>query len=343
MSSSTIVPFNMYEAQNAYKRLQFCLSTDSPETAITEIKTFLKIFPDVALAHNDLGVLYHRAGERLLALANYEKANRLQPDTPCIIKNLAEFYAVELGWLDDAIMMLTGALNQNPQDTEVLISLGIISMQVSRPDEARTFFRKALDIDPANSAVREELAKLDGPVSAAEYRGDLNVSAQTPPPYATTTPYEPPQSTASLYQKANEAIASGKEIRAIALLEQLLSQDPNCATAHNDLGVLYLKGDKPEKARHHHESATRLDPNNPVFRKNLADLYYAVFGMVDEAVEIYTALLKETPQDTELLTTLAIVSKAFNLAEQAGIFINRVLDLEPWNSEARQFLAGLQG
>ena len=70
----------------------------TPKAAIIEIKMFLKIYPGVAMACNDLGVLYLREGERLLALA-CEKANRLQPCTPDIVKNLAEFYFVELGVL----------------------------------------------------------------------------------------------------------------------------------------------------------------------------------------------------------------------------------------------------
>jgi len=344
MSSSAIVPFNTYEAQNAYKRLQFCLSSDSLDTAIVEIKTFLKMFPDVALAHNDLGVLYHRAGDKLLALANYEKANRLQPETPCIVKNLSEFYAVELGWFGDAIFMLTDLLNRYPQDTELLVSLGIISSQVGQPEEARIFFRKALDLDPENAAIREELAKIDGPVSAAEYRGLLSVGTVDPnsSPRVQATVAQSATSVDSLYKEASEAIATGKEMRAIALLEQLVSLDPVFASAHNDLGVLYLRNGKPEKARLSHENAAKLNPDNPVFQKNLADLYYSVFGMLDESVEIYTTLLKTTPTDPELLTSLAIISNANQLKDQAIVFIKRAIDIEPWNSDARQFLANLQ-
>jgi len=51
--------------------------------------------------------------------------------------------------------------------------------------------------------------------------------------------------------------------------------------------------------------------------------------------------LKTHPKDTELLTSLAIISRANQLADQARIFIKRVLELEPWNTEARDFLAGL--
>jgi len=101
--TSSVVPYNHYEAQNAYQRLQATLSTDT-EAAISEIKTFLKMFPDVALAHNDLGVLYHRAGNSLLALAHYEKANRLQPNNPTVIKT----------WQSSILLFLTGQMMPLP-------------------------------------------------------------------------------------------------------------------------------------------------------------------------------------------------------------------------------------
>ena len=305
--TNSVVPYNQYEAQNAYQRLRICLSRESTE-AIGEIKTFLKMFPDVTLAHNDLGVLYHQSGNDLLALAHYEKANRLQPNNPTVIKNLAEFYFVVLGWTDDAIEMLTELLNAWPNDFEILTALGNISETVGQPDEARAFYRKANQLEPGNAEVREILARLDGPVSAAEYR-------------------QP----ALLPQQDEE----------LAPLQQLLAQNPASALAHNNLGIVYSRRGEYDQARFHHEQAVKCEPANLMYRKNLADLYYAACGMPDEAVEIYTQLLKDYPNDVEVLTALAILSKGANLPEQARIFINKVLTLQPWNAEARTFLSGI--
>jgi len=302
---TAVVSYNQYEAQNAYQRLRISLSRESA-TAIAEIKTFLKMFPDVPLAHNDLGVLYHQAGNDLLAMAHYEKANRLQPNNPTVIKNLAEFYFVVLGWNDDAIEMLTELLISWPNDFEILTALGNISKKVGRPDEARAFYRKALQIEPQNTELREILAKLDGPVSAAEYR-----------------------SLPTLAQVDEE----------VAQLERLLAQNPANAVAHNNLGVVYTQRGEFEDARVHHEQAVKYEPANLVYQKNLADLYYAVLGMTDEAVEIYTTLVKKYPDDIEVLTALAVLSKGAKLKDQARIFINKVLSLQPWNAEARTFLA----
>ena len=57
--------------------------------------------------------------------------------------------------------------------------------------------------------------------------------------------------------------------------------------------------------------------------------------------ELYSALQREFPKDTEVLVALAIVCRANSLTEQAKSFINKVIELEPWNADARDFLANL--
>lgn len=324
--SSAIVPYNMYEAQNAYQRLSFSLDRNSVENAIAEIKTFLKIFPEVALAHNDLGTLLHKAGNPLLALAHYEKANRLQPGNLVIIRNLAEFYFVELGWADDAIEMLTGLLADYPNDFELLTTLGNISNQLGRPEESRIFYKKAFDLDPGNNQLREILAKLDGPVSAAEYRSaPATVSFPSAP-----TPVAAPA--AELTQQESSQVSN---------LKQALLREPNNAVIHNNLAVAYFEEGDVANATAQYERAVACAPTNLIFRKNLADMYYSVLGRTDEAIEIYTTILKESPRDVEALTALAIIAKANHLTEQARTFIKKVVDMEPWNSDARAFLTSL--
>jgi len=317
---NSIVPYNLYEAQSAYKRLQMSLTRESAAAAILEIKTFLKIFPDVALAHNDLGVLYHQSGENLLALAHYEKANRMQPKTSTIIKNIAEFYAVELGWLDDAIIMLTEQLTATPQDDEIIVSLGMICERVGRPEEACTFFKRALEIKPNDPELRETLARLGGPVSAAEYRA-ADPAAIIEPPIVVAEEF------------ADE----------IAALKQKLVQNPSDPVANNNLAVIRSHQNNYEESANLYQRAVAADPGNPLYRKNLADVYYSALGKTDEAVEIYTSLLTKYPKDTELLFAVATISKNNNLNEQARTFINKVIELEPWNMEARDLLASLKG
>jgi Flp pilus assembly protein TadD len=137
---------------------------------------------------------------------------------------------------------------------------------------------------------------------------------------------------------AQEYAETGDASVAIAELERILARDPANAHVHNDLGVLYIQSGNLESACSHQETAVQFDPWNPLYRKNLASLYYSCLGKTDEAIELYMYLLSEYPDDVETLSALAIISESNNLREQARTFIIKVLNLEPWNSEARAFL-----
>ncbi|MDY0301976.1 MAG: tetratricopeptide repeat protein [Trichlorobacter sp.] len=386
MNSSFVVPAASYEALNAYRRLQMTMDRSDLRMAVLEIRTFLKMYPDLALACNDLGVLYSQSNEKLLALACFEKANRLQPNTPVIVQNLAEFYFVELGWTDDALLMLTELLKSYPDNIDLLNMLGTISLEIGREEEAASFFRRVLQLDPSNIDADAAMRRFEGNTTAVPYSQPVSVPAcntfqqpvaqpvvqqpvvqqaaapapsaggsslddilarlraniSTPQPEQKTVVPAPAAGNADQrYREAQNAAAAGNEQQAIAILEQLVNDNPLNPLAHNDLGVLYTNAGKYDVACNHHELAVRQAPATPLFAKNLAALYYSFGNKTDEAVEIYTRLMRENPSDTEVLTALAIISNNNNLKGQARTFIQRVLDYEPWNSEARQFLSEL--
>ncbi len=377
--NSFVVPAASYEAQNAYRRLQLTMDTSDPRMATLEIRTFLKMFPDLALAINDLGVLYAQGGEKLLALACYEKANRLQPGTPVIVKNLAEFYFVEIGWSDDAILLLTELLKSYPSDVELLSLLGALSMKLGRKQEAKAFFMRVQELDPSNRDAAAALGQLDDGIQVAEFRHQPAPVQQAQPQYqcqptaepanvvtpatassslddvlarlraniaGTTAPATAQPATAApmgqdLHRQAHDAANNGDQNRAISLLQQLVADGSVNPLAHNDLGVLLTQTGQIDQACSHHELAVRQAPGNPTFAKNLADLYYSYCGRTDEAIRIFTDLLRQHPNDIEVLTALAVISKNNNLIDQARTFIRQVLNLEPWNSDARRFLVEL--
>ncbi len=360
--SYQVVPATLYEAQNAYRRLQYQMNMDDPATTIVEIRTFLKMYPDVALPYNDLGVLYNRVGEKLLSLACYEKANRIQPGNPTIVKNLAEFYFVELGWVDDAIMMLAQLLNSFPDDTDLLRLMVDISRRVGREQEALLFSQRLSELEQKDTTITD-VHVCDVPVPASRVSDIPKVPSNVAPveqsPAADSledilarirqtlnqetvdVSRQPALASDELYRRAQEQISAGEDEQALLTLEQLVAQEPDNALAHNDLGVLHTRRGDMEKALFHHEIAVKNNPVNTTFQKNLAALYYSCLGRTDEAITIYTRMLRENPHDVEVLTALAIISAANRLGEQARLFIGRVLELEPWNAEARDFLAGL--
>lgn len=339
------------QARQRYEEVETTLRTLNPEAAIAKISQFIQQFPDYPQSHNDLAVLLHQQGELLQTLGRFERAVRLAPRNRTFRKNLASFYFVELGWTDDAIFLYTDLLKEEQADTEVLGALAMISSRIGRPDEAGHFLRKILDLEPWNNDARDMLNSLAAPIIPVP-----PVMTPTPAPAATQGDVDTllaglRQTIAGMtavsktpeerYHEALRLAEQGRAAEAVAALEDLVRSVPAYALAWNDLGVLSYQSGDINRSLIAHEQAVRLDPANPAFGKNLANLYYAALGRTDDAIRIFTGILREHPNDVETLLALGQISAANGYAEQARTFVTKVLQLEPWNAAAREFLSNI--
>jgi Flp pilus assembly protein TadD len=314
---------------DSYQQLLNTLESIPADEAIRQIKGFLQTYPSFATAHNDLGVLYLRSGNSTLALAHAEKAARLQPDNTTFKKNLADFYAVELGWYDDAVDMYLDILKKNPRDTEALIALGHLGNALEGGRQ---------ELPPA-----EVKPALTAPVfRQPEQQQQQAPTRPEPAPASQHTPPQPPPPTAEqLHHAAIELLQQGKNREACSLLEQLLASQPNNAVAHNDLGIACQRAGDLTAARRHHEMAVQLQPDNILFKKNLADLLYLACGDTDAAIHEYVDILRRSPKDIDTLTMLSQISLENGRLDDARTFLQAILAIEPWNQDARQAVAAL--
>ncbi len=335
------------KARQKYEELEKTLQLLAPEAAIAKISQFIQEYFDYPQANNDLAVLLHQQGELLQALGRYERAVRLSPRNSTFLKNLASFYFVELGWTDDAILIYTELLKENSEDTEVLEALAIISNIIGGSEEAELFLRRILELEPWNNNARSMLSSLSvAGITAAP----VIMAVPTP----TVVPSEldslladlrqtisqmapPDKSPEERYRSAKQFADQGLTANAMQELEELVQAFPDYALAFNDLGVLYQLQGENERSLAAHQQAVCFEPRNPVFRKNLANLLYAVLGRTDEAIAIFIEVLGDYPEDVETLLALGQISAVNNCNEQAKIFVGKVLELEPWNTDAREF------
>lgn len=356
MNNLTLHGLVVIEGRATYERIASAIRDMEPDETIRQIQNFLKIYPDFAQAHNDLAVVYYRSGNGMKALAHYEKAHKLEPSNITYRKNLADFYFVELDWTDDAIHTYLDILKDNPFDVETLNALGTISSQVGRPEQARQYFTRTLQLDAVNSQARQALQQLGGQLPAPPQ--PAQISSQQPEPLLTPAvrhspapiqqaaqfqppPQAPPLTPESLHKQALELANSGKTAEAVSALEELVKSHPVYAVAHNDLGVLYQQAGDLSRARHHHQEASRLQPANQVFKKNLADLLYIACGETEEAMKLYVSILGTSPRDIETLKALSHICIEIGQPDNARSFLETILKIEPWNSESRESLAAL--
>lgn len=71
------------------------------------------------------------------------------------------------------------------------------------------------------------------------------------------------------YEEATKLVQAEKYEQAIALLERVISLQPDYFNAHNDLGVIYLKMNRLDEAANSFRQAIRIDDTNHLPRLNL--------------------------------------------------------------------------
>ena len=306
-------------AEEQYADVQDMIIDGRVNEAVSALETLLESHPDFALAHNDLGVLYYQQGDKDRALHSYEAAAGLEPFNITFQKNLADYYYVEQGRVEDAMQVYVKILENDPEDCETLLILGHICVALHKFEDAEAFYNRLLAIEPWNADARENLDKLAKRHTATK---TIGTSAEEE------------------YEKIQAQIQSG-DGEAVQQLEKLLAAYPQFAPVHNDLGVLYYnRGDK-EKALSHYEQAARLEPQNTTFQKNLADFYFVESGRIEDALAIYNQVLEADVGDVEALMAIGVICQALEKLEDAAHFYNRVLEHEPWNAAAREWLENL--
>jgi len=117
--------------------------------------------------------------------------------------------------------------------------------------------------------------------------------------------------------------------KAIASLERAIAINPNGAEAYALLGNLFYLTGKPEGAIKLIEKAMRLDPIPPArYLQYLADSYHSL-GRYEDAIEVYKALLKRSPNYLFAHTGLTDTFIASGREEEARHQAQELLRLDP--------------
>ena len=132
-----------------------------------------------------------------------------------------------------------------------------------------------------------------------------------------------------------QQFAAGNSRAAEEIFAGILVDYPDQAQAHNNLGVLYYANGDKEKALHHYRQAVRFSPENIIFQKNLADFYSVVLGRIEDALRIYVKVLAAQPTDIETLLITGHICVALHRFDDAKVFYDRVLEIDPGNMDAK--------
>jgi tetratricopeptide (TPR) repeat protein len=131
--------------------------------AIAQYEAALRLQPDLAVAHNNLGSALNAEGRTQEAIVQYEAALRLKPDLAETHNNLGNALHVK-GRTPEAIAQYEAALRLKPDDAAAHFNLAVAMLEIpGRGDEAAGHLETVLRLQPGNEPARQILARIRAP------------------------------------------------------------------------------------------------------------------------------------------------------------------------------------
>lgn len=326
--------------------------------AETLYKTTLDRNPSAWLAHNNLGVILENQPDGLpRALEHFRAAIRLRPDHARAHNNLGNVL-LEMGRTDEAITMLVRSLDLQYAAPEVHANLGRALLRAGRPQEAFASFERALQLAPDSVSTllgrAEALAAIPGGITdaiaalheAAALKPDeprirealAALLMQLPgrlgeaiAQYEKAVQLDPTASETQNNLGTALAASPGRLPDAIRAFETAVRLQPNYVEARFNLAALISEiPGRTGEAIGHLEQVIQLAPDDADARTRLAALLLRIPGRTDEAVHQLERAVQLQPASAQAHVNLAsILVRQPDRSAEADHHVREALRLDP--------------
>ena len=123
---------------------------------------------------------------------------------------------------------------------------------------------------------------------------------------------------------------SGDKEKAEYILKKVLQLNPAFASAHKDLGVLYLDSRLFDYAREEFQKAYELEPENPFIIYEYGN-FFQLSGEYKKAEELYDRVLEMDFLTPDILLNIALNNLTKNNTEKAQKILERAIKLDTQN------------
>ncbi len=302
--------------------------------AIAEYQRALRINPDYIDAHNNLGsALQDLPGRMNEAIAQYQEALRLKPDYPQVHYNLGSAWLKTPGRLNDAIAEFQTALHYKPDYAEAHSSLGTAWSKIpGRLDDAVAEFQTALRLKPDYAEGHFNLAN-----TWVTVPGRLNDAIAH---YQEALRLKPGLVEAHTNLGNAWMNLPGRLNDAMAQYQEALRLKPDSPTAHYNLGnALATLPGRLNEAIAQYQEALRLQPDYAEAHYNLGNALVNVPGRMNEVIARYAEAVRLKPDYVEAHLNLGNALYAVGRVPDAIAQFSETLRLQPNQADAHFNLA----
>jgi predicted Zn finger-like uncharacterized protein len=307
---------------------ELALTENKVDLASQEFERAAQLDPSLAEAYLGLSRVALLGGELEKARASANKALELDPHLLKDGRLQRGTVLWRLGQLDEAVVELEKAKEEDPRSVTIPITLGAVLYEKGDMAGAEKNLSLALTREPSNHEALYYLAVVKA--KRAEYTGaieQMRLAVEKAPQRADYR-----YTLGDIYRK-DERFAE-----AIEEWKKTIELDPKNADAYEALGRVYLDtGARVEDAIAAFDNALAVDPKRKRVLGAIGDAFFTA-GRWDEAVRRYEKALKEAPELTYIYYK---IGRAWSEREQHGRAIDwykKAVAAEPQNAMAYYYL-----
>ena len=295
------------------------------EKAIECYKKAVKIKPDDAISFYNIGSIFQIQNKHAQACEYFEKAYQLENKENYLISlALSELKA---GMISDAAKHYKALALLHPEKDSFQYNLASCYEALKNYDQAIVIMKNLLARNPKSITMAQKLANLYIETRQLRQAKDLYDSVLLKGAVSSET----------LYQYAILSTQLFDTGTAEKIFKKVIKMDPENATAHKDLGVIYLNQRLFDYADEEFNTALKLAPDDFDIVFEYANYLYAL-SKYKEADEYYEKAININ--DDVVAKSLSAINKIeLNQLEEAEELIESALKDQP-EHEYIQFLAG---
>jgi Tfp pilus assembly protein PilF/peroxiredoxin len=206
-----------------------------------------------AITFYNLGTLYMKKGQPVVAKGAFERALEMKPDYADASNSLGALLA-QSGDVPGAIERFRAALQSRPDFPDALNNLGFALFQTGQPDEAHALYEKALKLQPEFPEALNNLGIYFG------RQGDLETAQR----YFQQAVDKRPGYGEAGNNLALVLAARGDSGGAVTVLQRLLQEEPAFEMTYVTLARIYLKAGQRREGIQVLERLLQRNPNHPL-------------------------------------------------------------------------------